>query len=137
MLAKFLNSQIVKNEARGNQKSAVRNVQLFGEQQRALVELRTVSDAELTLALDAKVLEGRPLRVRWPKSSELASQAIPAQADEAPDKIFLGGLPFNLDEQVILQVCRQFGELSGFTLVRDRLTGLPRILHFCPSEIPQ
>ncbi len=42
---------------------------------------------------------------------------------EGPGKIFIGGLPYNLGEDEVLQVLKSFGQVSHFHLVLDKETG--------------
>lgn len=45
---------------------------------------------------------------------------------DSPGKIFIGGLPYNLGEEEVLQVLAAFGQVSHFHLVVDRESGMSK-----------
>lgn len=45
---------------------------------------------------------------------------------DGPGKIFIGGLPYNLGQDEILQVLAAFGEISHFHLIIDRATNMSK-----------
>ncbi|KAK3285005.1 hypothetical protein CYMTET_7370 [Cymbomonas tetramitiformis] len=48
---------------------------------------------------------------------------VPQPQADGPDRIFVGGLPYYLNEEQIRELLAQFGELQAFDLVKDRETG--------------
>ena len=96
------------------------------------------------MALDGILFEGMNVRVRRPNDYNPAFAATlgPSapnpdlnlsvvglhaggyvNACDAPDRIFIGGLPYYLAEPQIRELLGQFGKIRGFDLVKDKETG--------------
>jgi len=126
---------------------SVVNVYINAEKKFAFVEYRTVEECSNAMALDGIVMEGTAMRVRRPNDYNPTTAAplgssTPApnlnlaaigltggggggggQAADGPDRIFVGGLPYYLDEPQCRELMESFGPLRAFDLVRDRDNG--------------
>ncbi len=133
------------------------NVYINIEKKFAFVEFRTVEETSNAMGLDGIALEGSHLRVRRPNdyNPALAATLGPSgpspdlkldvvglrpggyvSACDAPDRIFIGGLPYYLTEQQIRELLGQFGQVKGFDLVKDKETGNSKGYGFCVYEDP-
>lgn len=54
---------------------------------------------------------------------------------DGPDRIFVGGLPYYLSEEQIVDLLSSFGPLRAFDLVKDRDTGNSKGYGFCIYEV--
>ncbi|KAH9571430.1 hypothetical protein CY35_02G094100 [Sphagnum magellanicum] len=135
---------------------AVVNVYINQEKRFAFVEMRTVEEASNAMALDGIVYEGISVRVRRPSDYNPAMAATlgPSQPSghlnlaavgltpgasggaDGPDRIFVGGLPYYLSEEQIIDLLASFGPLRGFDLVKDRDTGNSKGYGFCIYQDP-
>jgi splicing factor U2AF subunit len=134
---------------------AVVNVYINQEKRFAFVEMRTVEEASNAMALDGIVYEGISVRVRRPSDYNPAMAATlgPSQPSghlnlaavgltpgasggaDGPDRIFVGGLPYYLSEEQIIDLLASFGPLRGFDLVKDRDTGNSKGYGFCIYQV--
>jgi splicing factor U2AF subunit len=48
---------------------------------------------------------------------------ISTNVPDGPNKIFMGGLPANLQEEQIKELATAFGPLKAFNLIKDGATG--------------
>lgn len=55
---------------------------------------------------------------------------------DGPNKIFIGGLPYNLSNEQIKELLQAFGTLKAFHLVTDSATGQSKGYAFCEYEDP-
>ncbi|KAJ7562568.1 hypothetical protein O6H91_03G074700 [Diphasiastrum complanatum] len=131
---------------------AVVNVYINQEKRFAFVEMRTVEEASNAMALDGIVYEGGvAVRVRRPSdyNPSMAATLGPSQPSahlnlaaiglipgatggaDGPDRIFVGGLPYYLTEEQIIDLLSSFGPLRAFDLVKDRDTGTSKGYAFC------
>ena len=136
---------------------AVVNVYINFEKRFSFVEFRTVEETANALALDQVLFEGHHIRVRRPNDyNPIAAAAFgptqpkpglklekvgltpgpPAGGPSAlsPDRIFVGGLPYYLDEEQCIQLLSQFGAVKSFDLVRDKETQGSKGYGFCVYE---
>ncbi|CAM6041301.1 unnamed protein product [Sphagnum compactum] len=135
---------------------AVVNVYINQEKRFAFVEMRTVEEASNAMALDGIIYEGISVRVRRPSdyNPSMAATLGPSQPSshmnlaavglapgasggaDGPDRIFVGGLPYYLSEEQIVDLLSSFGPLRAFDLVKDRDTGNSKGYGFCIYEDP-
>jgi len=135
---------------------AVVNVYINQEKRFAFVEMRTVEEASNAMALDGIVYEGVSVRVRRPSdyNPSMAATLGPSQpcgnlnlaavgltpgasgGADGPDRIFVGGLPYYLSEEQIMDLLSSFGTLRAFDLVKDRDTGNSKGYGFCVYQDP-
>eukprot|EP01018_Ginkgo_biloba_P021154 Gb_01836 [translate_table: standard] len=127
------------------------NVYINQEKRFAFVEMRTVEEASNAMSLDGIVYEGVAVRVKRPTdyNPSLAATLGPSQPSphlnlaavrlvpgaigiaDGPDRIFVGGLPYYLTEEQIIDLLSSFGPLRAFDLVKDRETGNSKGYGFC------
>lgn len=135
---------------------AVVNVYINQEKRFAFVEMRTVEEASNAMALDGIIYEGVSVRVRRPSdyNPSMAATLGPGQPSahlnlgavglipgatgiaDGPDRIFVGGLPYYLNEKQIVDLLSSFGALRAFDLVKDRETGSSKGYGFCVYQDP-
>ncbi|OAE26408.1 hypothetical protein AXG93_131s1180 [Marchantia polymorpha subsp. ruderalis] len=135
---------------------AVVNVYINQEKRFAFVEMRTVEEASNAMALDGIIYEGVSVRVRRPSdyNPSMAATLGPSQPSphlnlaavgltpgasggaDGPDRIFVGGLPYYLSEEQIMDLLSSFGPLRAFDLVKDRDTGNSKGYGFCVYQDP-
>eukprot|EP00026_Physarum_polycephalum_P003665 Phypoly_transcript_03678.p1 GENE.Phypoly_transcript_03678~~Phypoly_transcript_03678.p1 ORF type:complete len:266 (+),score=43.87 Phypoly_transcript_03678:944-1741(+) len=115
-------------------------VQINVEKSYAFLEMRAPDEASAGMSFDGIMLHGHALKVRRPKDYIPApaidnvggKPALPAGAivatnvPDSPYKIFVGGLPANLDEGQVKDLMQTFGPLKAFNLVKDIGTGLSK-----------
>lgn len=146
-LIDFLNqimekSSIYSSDGSGN--LPVVSAKLRPEQAYAFVEFRTSKDATMGMKFDGVDFRGQALRVRRPKDyihmpeeeNEFSVapkdlNIVSTNVEDTPDKIFIGGLPSNFNEQEVKELLIMFGSLKSFNLVRDSITGTSKGFAFC------
>jgi splicing factor U2AF subunit len=127
------------------------NVYINYEKKFAFVEFRTVEETSNAMALDGIMFEGVSVRVRRPNDYNPAAAATLGPANpnpalnltaiglqpggggggltgqpggmDAADRVFVGGLPYYLNEEQCRELLSSFGALKAFDLVKDRDTG--------------
>jgi len=90
------------------------------------------------------MLHGHALKVRRPKDyipapvqdaggkpSLPVGAIVATNVPDSPYKIFIGGLPANLNEEQVKDLLQTFGPLKAFNLVKDISTGLSKGFAFC------
>lgn len=109
--------------------------------------LYSVEETSNAMALDGIMFEGVAVRVRRPNDYNPAAAALlgPANpspnlnlaaiglgagggggtvsAGQDPDRVFVGGLPYYLNEEQCRELLGSFGAIKSFDLVKDRETG--------------
>lgn len=128
---------------------AVSSVYINHEKKFAFLEVHTMEEAAASMLLDQVHWRGVPLKVRrpmdydasmWPQinvpppahggphaaQNGSAAQAISTQVPDGPNKVFVGGLPYNLSEQEVKELLQAFGVLKGFHMVRDKDTNMSK-----------
>ncbi|CAI9109370.1 OLC1v1009181C1 [Oldenlandia corymbosa var. corymbosa] len=113
--------------------------------------MSSVEEASNAMALDGIIFEGGPVKVKRPTDYDPieAASIAPTQPNpnlnlaavglnpgsstglDGPDRLFVGGLPYNLSEAEIKELLESLGTLRGFDLVRDRETGNSKGYAFC------
>ena len=146
----FNNALIAINGASEGEGAPVVNVYINQEKKFSFVEFRSVEEASNALALDGVIIDGAQVRIRRPNdyNSQLAvglgpsmpnpnldlgaigldpsslAQATTANIlQEHEDRIFIGGLPYFLDEAQVRELLEAFGPVARFDLVRDKENG--------------
>jgi len=56
---------------------------------------------------------------------------VSTNVEDTPNKIFIGGIPPNLNEADVRELLQVFGALKSFNLVRDTTTGASKGYAFC------
>lgn len=146
----FNNALVAVNGTNGEEGPPVVNSYINIEKKFAFVEFRSVEETSNALALDGVVIDGVPVRVRRPNdyNAQLAAGLGPSTPNpsldlaaigldpsslqrsaatnilqEHEDRIFIGGLPYFLEEPQVRELLEAFGPIAKFDLVRDKETG--------------
>lgn len=99
----------------------------------AFLEFLNAEDATKAMGLDGITIDGHSLKVRRPKDYTPAMSAghagsaylpgiVSTNVPDTPNKIFIGGLPLNLNEDQVKELLQAFGPLRAFNLVKDSLS---------------
>lgn len=151
LLAQFFNNALIAiNGTTGEEGACVVNVYINTEKKFAFVEFRSVAECSNALSMDGVIIDGTPVRIRRPNdyNSQLAMDLGPSQPSpdldlsaigldntalkrastanilqEHEDRIFIGGLPYFLEEPQVRELLEAFGPIARFDLVRDKETG--------------
>lgn len=160
-LLAFFNQIIEKAAGREFPGGAVASVYLNSERRFAFVELRTIELATACVTLDGIMYNGTSLKIKRPNDynptlvppsgtstihldlskvpmagpgaavGQLAAQGISDRVPDGPGKIFVGGLPYELDEQALTPLLESFGKLRGLHLVREAGQTVNKGYAFC------
>ena len=150
-LSSFFNDALIAvGGTNGSEGPPVQNVYINLEKKFAFVEFRSVEECSNALALDGVMISGEPIRIRRPNdyNPQLAQDLGPTTPNpsmnlaviglnpislqrgttsnmlqEDPDRIFIGGLPYYLEEPQVRELLEAFGPIAKFDLVRDKDTG--------------
>lgn len=142
-------------EAQGaarNPGDSVLSVYINHQRRFAFAEFRTMEEATSAMALDGISYQGESLKVGRPANYNPAM--LPQQQQEAlrnikplntaklgivssqvpdgPNKIFCGGLPYELSEDQVKELLTSYSPLKAFHLVKDQQTGVSK--GFCFFE---
>eukprot|EP00903_Cladosiphon_okamuranus_P010716 g10128.t1 len=125
----------------------VASVYVSQEKAFAFLELKTMELATAVLELDGIVFKETQLKMRRP--SDYNPQLVPAASAPIPklnlsvlgiisstvpdsdNKVFIGGLPYNLTEEQVRELLSAFGPLKSFHLVRDPGSPTSKGYGFC------
>ncbi|KAJ1110570.1 hypothetical protein NDU88_007920 [Pleurodeles waltl] len=117
-------------------------VQINQDKNFAFLEFRSVDETTQAMIFDGIIFQGQPLKIRRPHDyqplpvmSENPSVYVPGVVSTVvPDsahKLFIGGLPNNLNDDQVKELLTSFGPLKAFNLVKDSATGLSKGHAFC------
>lgn len=111
------------------------------EKRFAFIETRTVAEAAGGLMLDGIKFGEVCLRVRRPNdfNAELIGRVEPpkgfnagllgvvsTQVSDGPNKVFIGGIPYNLTEDNVKELLQTFGSLAAFNLIKEPSSGMSK-----------
>lgn len=96
------------------------------------------------MSFDGIAFMGSMLKIRRPKDYQPTASdsnggggggphVISTMVPDSPHKIFIGGIPFNLNEDEIIELLKPFGDLKAFHLVRENLGGQSKVTSFLAS----
>ncbi|CAM9784314.1 unnamed protein product [Chrysoparadoxa australica] len=132
---------------------AIVSVYLNPERAFAFVELKSVELTSACMALDGILMKDSQLKIRRP--SDYTAAAVPPDTGppialnlaalgivsttvpDGPNKIFVGGLPYNLSEDQVKELLGTFGQLKAFHLVRDAGSVTSKGYGFCEYMNPE
>lgn len=90
------------------------------------------------MAFDGIIFLNGPLKIRRPKDyggidmSAPTSVHVPGvvstNVPDSENKVFVGGLPSNLNEEQVQDLLKSFGELKAFNLVRENGNGASKVI---------
>jgi len=133
---------------------SVVSVYLNMDKKFGFVEFRNPEEATTGLGLDGIVLRGLALRVKRPSDYNPAQhgmapgaskipppqfaqqsgggqQGVSNQVPDGPNKVFIGGIPYSLTENEVMELLSSFGQLKAFHLVKDRESQTSKGYAFC------
>lgn len=103
----------------------VKEVVVDMEDKFAMIEFRHPDEASSALALDGEEVDGHTLKLKQPKEMIGIDPALGDGSSfgetrkESPNKLFIGGLPPNLNEDQVMELLKSFGDIKTFQLIKD------------------
>uniref|UniRef100_A0A7S0ZE67 U2 snRNP auxiliary factor large subunit n=1 Tax=Timspurckia oligopyrenoides TaxID=708627 RepID=A0A7S0ZE67_9RHOD len=142
-IASFFNSVMVTSKGSESGDSPVLSVFLNMEKRFAFIELTTVAEAAAAICLDGLLFRGMSLRMRRPTDyhsslsgkqearppasfNSAALGIVSTQVRDSSNKMFIGGIPYHLNEDQIKELLQSYGPLKAFNLIKDSNTGLSK-----------
>ncbi|CAI5723966.1 unnamed protein product [Peronospora destructor] len=126
---------------------SVVSVYINRERHFAFVELRTIELTTACMNLDGVSYNGQPLKIRRPNDYNPATVPkdlgpipelnlaalgiVSTTVSDGPGKIFVGGLPYHLNEEQVKELLQAFGPLRSFHLVKELSSNLSKGYGFC------
>jgi splicing factor U2AF 65 kDa subunit len=137
----FFNRALIHAKGVESAGNPVVSVYLNLEKRFAFIELRSIREAAAALAMDGVLFRSMSLRMRRPNDyNEAACPPAPppdgfdssllgivsTQVGDGPNKVFIGGIPYSLNEDAIKELLQTYGRLAAFNLIKDPTTGLSK-----------
>lgn len=121
---------------------AVETVSINSNGMYGFIEFYNNFDSDISMCMDGMKLNGVQLQIRRPKNFTPAPTAkkytipglISSRVPDGPHKIFLGGLPLNLMDAEVQAIAQSFGQLSAFSLIKDRSGMSKGYAFFCYAD---
>jgi splicing factor U2AF subunit len=146
-LAELFNTTLASVEGRTPSASnAVVNVRKDPVKSFAFMEFATPEDADIAMCMTGVLLKGQQLKIKRPTNYEEFDEFVnhkpkqwkiaglntvqntpgyvARQVPDGPNKVFLGGLPSALTTEQVKMLVGVFGDLQGFALKMDTVTGM-------------
>lgn len=152
----FFNRALIHARGVGGLGNPVLSVYLNLEKRFAFIELRSLPETAAALAMDGVLFRNMSLRMRRPNDyNEAACPPLPpppgfdpsmlgivsTQVGDGPNKVFIGGIPYSLNEDDVKVLLQTHGRLAAFNLIKDPNTGLSKGFAFFeyadPSVVDQ
>ncbi|RLN66262.1 hypothetical protein BBP00_00002334 [Phytophthora kernoviae] len=143
----FFNDVIDRALGEKQEGGSVVSVYINRERHFAFVELRTIELTTACMNLDGVAYNGQPLKIRRPNDYNPATVPkdlgpipqlnlaalgiVSTTVSDGPGKIFIGGLPYNLNEEQVKELLQAFGPLRSFHLVKELSSNLSKGYGFC------
>ncbi|KAK9315733.1 hypothetical protein V1522DRAFT_407374 [Lipomyces starkeyi] len=134
-------SSIDRDQADGASENPIVVWQFSTDKRSVLLEFDTTEDATIAVALSGVEFGGYKLKINRPKdyvvpekmqdTSAYTAGSISPSVPDSPDKISISNIPVYLTEDQILELLKEFGELKGFKLLKDKSTRESKGLAFC------
>jgi splicing factor U2AF subunit len=150
-VAEFFNSALYLTKGVDVPGDPVQSVYLNLEKRFAFIELNSAAEAAAAIQMDGVLFRGMSLRMRRPNDynpnihapvyppvgfDPSALGIVSTQVPDGPDKVFIGGIPYNLTEDQIKEILSSYGPLNAFNLVKDPTTGLSKGYAFFQYKDP-
>lgn len=134
----FFNRALVASKGSESGDEPVISVYINLDKRFAFIETCTMREAVAGLCLDGVKFRSVSLRVRRPNDfipSEVQSVRPPpgfdpavlgivsTQVSDGPNKMFIGGIPYSLNEDQVKGLLKSFGELAAFNLIKEATSG--------------
>ncbi|DBA04481.1 TPA: hypothetical protein N0F65_010077 [Lagenidium giganteum] len=146
-ITEFFNDVIDRALGERQEGGAVVSVYINRERHFAFVELKSIELTTACMNLDGVSFRGQPLKIRRPNdynpslvpkdlgpipTLNLAALGIVSTTvSDGPGKIFIGGLPYHLNEEQVKELLQAFGPLRSFHLVKELNSNLSKGYGFC------
>jgi splicing factor U2AF subunit len=143
----FFNDVIDRALGEKQEGGSVVSVYINRERHFAFVELRTIELTTACMNLDGVSYNGQPLKIRRPNDYNPATVPtdlgpipqlnlaalgiVSTTVSDGPGKIFIGGLPYHLNEEQVKELLQAFGPLRSFHLVKEISSNLSKGYGFC------
>lgn len=143
----FFNDVIDRALGEKQEGGSVVSVYINRERHFAFVELRTIELTTACMNLDGVSYNGQPLKIRRPNDYNPATVPtnlgpipqlnlaalgiVSTTVSDGPGKIFIGGLPYHLNEEQVKELLQAFGPLRSFHLVKELSSNLSKGYGFC------
>ncbi|KAF1778924.1 Nucleotide-binding alpha-beta plait domain [Phytophthora cactorum] len=131
----FFNDVIDRALGEKQEGGSVVSVYINRERHFAFVELRSIELTTACMNLDGVSYNGQPLKIRRPNDYNPATVPkdlgpipqlnlaalgiVSTTVSDGPGKIFIGGLPYHLNEEQVKELLQAFGPLRSFHLYMD------------------
>lgn len=137
----FFNRALKASKGVESEGDPVISVYINLEKRFAFIETRTVREAAAGLSLDGVRFRDMFLRLRRPNDYNAATAGNPrppdgfnpsilgivsTQVSDGPNKVFIGGIPYNLTEEQIKSLLQSYGPLAAFNLIKEPSTGMSK-----------
>jgi len=136
MLRIFFNDAMSRANPYHQSGDSVMSVYLNLPKKFGFVEFRSIEEATAALQLDGITFHGCDLKVRRPSDYDnngpmMEPKVVPTldvtklgivstQVPDGPNKVFCGGLPYDLGEREVKELVSVYGHLKAFHLVKDK-----------------
>ncbi|KAF1322425.1 Splicing factor u2af large, partial [Globisporangium splendens] len=146
-ISEFFNDVIDRALGERQEGGAVVSVYINRERHFAFVELRSIELTTACMNLDGVSFRGQPLKIRRPNdynpstvpkdlgpipTLNLAALGIVSTTvSDGPGKVFIGGLPYHLNDEQVKELLQAFGPLKSFHLVKELNSNLSKGYGFC------
>lgn len=146
-ITEFFNDVIDRALGERQEGGAVVSVYINRERHFAFVELRTIELTTACMNLDGVAFRGQPLKIRRPNDYNPATVPqdlgpiphlnlaalgiVSTTVNDGPGKVFIGGLPYHLNEEQVKELLQAFGPLRSFHLVKDLSSNMSKGYGFC------
>lgn len=139
-LRQFINTRMIERKLNvSGSLEPCRGAEIDPERHSAWLEFREADGATSALFLDGIVYLGHTLRIHRPRDPPhvvTATTGVDPFVEDGPDKLYIGAIPLFLGEVQVAELLKAFGELKGFRLVRDPVSGDSEGYAFCNYADP-
>lgn len=131
----FINTRMIERKLNvSGSLEPCRGVDIDPETHSAWLEFREADGATSALFLDGMVYLGHTLHIHRPRDPPhvvTATTGVDPVVEDGPDKLYIGAIPLFLSEVQVTELLKAFGELKGFRLMRDPVSGDSEGYAFC------
>ncbi|KAJ3429293.1 RNA-binding protein [Anaeramoeba flamelloides] len=130
ILITFINQSMFVNGLATNLNS-VSNAILQTDRNYGFVDFRDEKLATACLKLNGLLFNGKNIKINrtstyFKKFPQENTNLVVDQVPDSPDKIFLGGLPVQINELQLVTMLQSYGKLKNFKLISDAATGISK-----------
>ncbi|KAL0033630.1 hypothetical protein WJX79_008751 [Trebouxia sp. C0005] len=154
-LRQFINEVMIRTSAVASAGFPISNCKVYSDKNYAFLEFRSVEEASNCMAFDGVVFNNTYLRIRRPNNYDYdvavtlgftepnpvidlnQLEIVRTVVQDSPNKLFIGGLPCEWNEDQVKEKLTPFGMLKAFNLVMDKVTGNSKGYAFCEYQYPE